>query len=262
MFATQEFTQKIRDDTDFIHVNLSGLDKKGLTKTKSTYLPLKSKDGKKLSIKFDFQLLANTVRLNKYGKLQLAFKRFTESELADSKLKNHSKLLEKNNEFIEMLDLVSDRYETLASELLKDKRFALCNKNISHFKQGETSEGVALEQAIYRVTLPYDAQTKRVVTKYQDKSTEIIEYLNKNQVFPKETNTTNVSDFLTYRSVLTGILTFDCLVISNFGVSLQARIKTLKVLVHPKIVKELMTAEEIDENNDLIEPSIDDDDMD
>lgn len=139
-------------------------------------------------------------------------------------------------------------------------------------KAGEDSNGdgqIALEYPLYRIKLTADNTTKKigynteksgfVYTVFDSKKTD---QLNKQQKNKKEKivpvvakvktskglvdlTVLNASSFITYMSLISGVINFDSVCVSNAGVSSASKFRVINVWKHKKLDKEIINQEDL-----------------
>ena len=193
------------------------------------YIPIRCNQ-KALLVQVSNQVLASNAKLPSKQQdskfMTVAFKKLSAEDIPYKK----TAMLEKtNNEFITFLDTVVDQYEQLA-ESIDAARFKLpADRNTYSIRQSsrmdvETGEEVEIDP-IYRLKLPIS--DGRIGTNYKEFKSSVVNDKT-NQVM--DLTVDQAKSFITYGSLASFILNFECVVVSKSGVSLRATIKQIRVL--------------------------------
>lgn len=207
------------------------------------YVPIRC-NSKPLSVLFRNQVLAATAKPPSEESpvkfLNIAFKALTADEISYSPV---DPLLESNADFINFLENLEQQYLELAAglkDLTTDKFKLSPNSKISTFSQStrlQDGEEVELDQPIYRARLQVSAD--RCGTNFKNEfSSNVYDAKTKQTVV---LTVDQAKKFITYQSLVTGILNVECVVISKTGISLRLNIKQLHVLHKPIVKFELQT---------------------
>ena len=235
-----------------------------VNRNKVHYIPIRTKNNRNLECIFKMQLLAASCKPN-FEKFQLSFKRLTENDLKPCKFKDHEKLLEKNGEFIDELEVLHKRYLELVDELLGSEKNiftsgknipAIMNRTINDFKQTTTKDGVVLDNPIYRISLPYDKASKTVSLNYNNQPKQVVNYTVKNG----PTTLENAEKKLSYLTCVSGMFVVESLVMSSRGISIKLVCKELMACTHPIIARQILSVDEKVELMHLLEETDDDSD--
>lgn len=209
------------------------------------YIPIRC-NKRPLSVLFRSQVLAASAKAPSDEMpvkfLNVAFKTLDYNEIPYSPAEP---LIESNADFITFLEKLELQYRGLAAGLKdittdKFKLPAQCKVNtFSQTTRLQDGEEVELEHPIYRMRLP--VAHDRCGTMYKEAFTS-----NVHNARTKQEITLTVEEakkFITYQSLVTGILNVECIVISKTGISLRLTIKQLHVLHKPQEKFELETSD-------------------
>lgn len=223
-------------------------------------------------------------------------------EKSDYLPEQHSNFLKANAEFIEALDIILNEYQREAEMIAqykgaKDVMPKPSNPLIRTLKQthreakstdsgADADNKVPLERPLYRIklnarpdgTIGTENKNGRADTvfdwaKYRDAkekakaegkvAKKVPARLKTSRGTYVELNLDNVHNFITYMSMVTGKIRFDCINISTQGISLKAYIQELMVLHHKPRAFEGISEESLEEmmavrknNDDNDEPEI------
>ena len=221
-------------------------------------------------------------------------------EIEDARaLKNVVKYMANNEKLIRVLDIIDLSYKALCKELIANEKsyaFRLFKDrnqkelNIYSFKQvtrmnSDTKKDELLENPIYRLKVPvckkdgrlgiwsnysnefksnvFDARKMTKKTNYQPVPAKV--KINGKLV---DLNVTNAMMFISYKSLIGGHITFECIVSSKFGLSLNNAFYDLYVYRHKSknnensmLIEEIINmrggdaTESDDDDDDNVEPS-------
>jgi len=217
--------------------------------------------------------------------MRITFRRLTKEDLKDTDYPpdKHDALLASNDEFIKALDIFADEYEKMAEKYISGKntpQFRAKGIPVASFRQThrkptdqellnpELADGIPLENPFYRFRVSADPVTKELGNKSTDgKLNPVVFDVRKTtkengmQKFPARlikgktkkgkhiyTNLTvaNGGDFMTYMSLVTGVVTFDSACISRSAVSSMNRVNNLYVWPHQVMKRSSIDPEDVE----------------
>lgn len=182
-----------------------------------------------------------------------------------------------NEKMIKVLDIIDASYNKVAREIIQagaDKKLEYTvrkdrkkeHPTIFSIKQAsryddEKKEDILLEEPIYRIKLPVYKKDGRIGSwnNFKDRFRPVIfdarkmTKKNGNQPVPayvkkgkkrQELNTKNVSSFVTVRSLTSGIINFDCVTVSKFGLSLGNSFNELFIIPNRSTKQEATVSHE------------------
>jgi hypothetical protein len=197
------------------------------------------------------------------------------------------------DEYMEMVktQLMSKENKALNKYKIKEKKINCYRQSLrerlpgeeSHKKSSENEEDeedddndkISLEHPIFRIRIKSDTKTRKLGYRSDGKSHQYVVF-DSNKV-NKEKGTKyvpaklkqngklvdltldNVGSFITYMSLTAGMINFECVCLSQTGISLICSFLDLHVAHHPKMKREQMSTEDIEEMHSFGIPNNGDD---
>ena len=198
-------------------------------------------------------------------------------EIENKRVSNNiDRYIDNNEKLIKVLDILDESYKQVCDDLKKNKSLDFRLKKdrkqtditVWSIKQStrlikETDEEVPLENPIYRIKLPVCNKNSKIGiwSNYHNQfkptvfDTRKMTAKNKYQSVParvkvggklRDLDVSNASSFITYKSLIGGTISFECIVASKFGLSLSNSFYDLYVFRHKsKVVQITLTDAEI-----------------
>jgi hypothetical protein len=217
--------------------------------------------------------------------LNVSFKKLESKDLDGTEYPDDKKegLLAANAEFIEALGIIADDYiACVKDEILKYKgeKFRLIERKLNCFRQdrrlgsaedeNQDEDGKVAIDPIYRIRLEADPETKKIGRNSDRGHQYVVFDMRKSEKEAKETgkpkrdvvarvmvkgkpvdlNINNAKHFVSFMSLTSGIIHFECICLSRSGISIKCRFRSLHVWRH-KTMKQESIGE--DDRNDMAE---------
>lgn len=214
--------------------------------------------------------------------LNVSFKKLAVKDLEGTEYPEEKKegLISANEEFIEALGIIADDYlACVKEEILKYKgdKFRIIERKTNCFRQdrrvgsaedeNQDDDGKVAIDPIYRIRLEADPETKKI-GRASDRGHQYVVFdMRKSEKEAKETgkpkrdivarvmvkgkpvdlNINNAKHFVSFMSLTSGVIHFECICISRSGISIKCRFRNLHVWRHKTMKQESLGEEDRDD---------------
>lgn len=226
--------------------------------------------------------LPHGVEANDAKFLNVSFKKLELKDLESTEYPEDKKegLLTSNTEFIEALNIIADEYLTCVKEDIlgaKSDKFRVIDRKINCFRQdrrvasaddeGVDEDGKVPMDPIYRIHLKADPETKKLGFNSDRGFQYVVFDMRKSEKEAKDTgkpkrdivarvmvkgkptdlNINNAKHFVSFMSLTSGNIFFECVCLSKSGVSLMCRFRNLHVWRHKTMKQEAIGDDDRDD---------------
>lgn len=229
--------------------------------------------------------------------LNVSFKKLELKDLEGTEYPEDKKegLLTSNAEFIEALSIIADEYIACVKDEInkyKGEKFRIIERKLNCFRQdrrlgsaddeNQDEDGKVAIDPIYRIRLEADPETKKLGRSSDRGHQYVVFDMRKSEKEAKETgkpkrdivarvmvkgkpvdlNISNAKHFISFMSLTSGIIHFECICLSRSGISLKCRFRSLHVWRHKTMKQESLGEEDRDDMAEYGYKGGDDEDLD